>query len=355
VREGIAAAKAGQKEEARKLLSKAVELDAYNEQAWIWLSGVVESPEDQRVCLENVLTINPANERARKGLAFLNGQQVDFSPPPPPKPAPPPVSEIPTSVEWDTGSTAAVSNAPAWQPNADITEEEYDSWVTGLNINTPAGGDNAVPSAPSPFAGGSDELFTTGPFSSPSLDPNLPSPSASASSSPPRRSSFEFSKPLPVVSGVPDTPAFGNEFDAGFDSDDPFADVAPAKLSRRQAKQAAKEEERSSKESAQKGDRGAKKASELSRGGDIFMPGSSGRDYTLMNDIDSDRDNRFLEDSEGEGELFGHIPKEIKPTRLPGTRERLPFIGVLIMFVLVLLNIGGVIFLVVQLLPILTA
>ena len=72
VREGINAVKAGNKEEGRALLRKAVELDPYNEEGWLWLSGVVESPEDQRTCLENVLSINPNNDRARQGVAYLS-------------------------------------------------------------------------------------------------------------------------------------------------------------------------------------------------------------------------------------------------------------------------------------------
>lgn len=39
--------------------------------AWIWLSYVVDSPEDRQICLENVLLINPTNAYARWGLAQL--------------------------------------------------------------------------------------------------------------------------------------------------------------------------------------------------------------------------------------------------------------------------------------------
>ena len=68
---GITAAKAGRWEQARELLLQVVEVDEQNEQAWLWLSGVVPGDEDRRVCLENVLTINPDNELAQKGLARL--------------------------------------------------------------------------------------------------------------------------------------------------------------------------------------------------------------------------------------------------------------------------------------------
>jgi tetratricopeptide (TPR) repeat protein len=78
LRRGIAAAKAGQKREARQALLRVTELDEWNEQAWLWLSGVVELAEDRRVCLENALAINPRNSYAQAGLRWLNQQ----SPPP---------------------------------------------------------------------------------------------------------------------------------------------------------------------------------------------------------------------------------------------------------------------------------
>jgi hypothetical protein len=67
----IAAAKAGRKAEARRLLETVLDADERNERAWLWLSDVVENDEERIVCLENVLTINPDNEVARKRLAAL--------------------------------------------------------------------------------------------------------------------------------------------------------------------------------------------------------------------------------------------------------------------------------------------
>lgn len=72
LRQGIAAARSGRKAEAREKLLLVVERDEQNEQAWLWLSGVVESASDRRVCLENVLTINPASAAAQKGLRWLD-------------------------------------------------------------------------------------------------------------------------------------------------------------------------------------------------------------------------------------------------------------------------------------------
>jgi tetratricopeptide (TPR) repeat protein len=76
LRRGITAAQAGRREEARQLLLHVVELDERNERAWLWLSGVVDSRDDRRVCLENVLAINPGNPHARQGLRHLDQQIV---------------------------------------------------------------------------------------------------------------------------------------------------------------------------------------------------------------------------------------------------------------------------------------
>lgn len=77
LQEGIQAAKAGEHERARALLLPLVEQDENNEQAWLWLSGVMPTWEERRICLENVLTINPDNETAQRGLARLNSLAPD--------------------------------------------------------------------------------------------------------------------------------------------------------------------------------------------------------------------------------------------------------------------------------------
>ena len=69
LKEGIQALKAGQRERAKALLMQVIEADEENERAWLWLSGAVETDEERRICLENVLTLNPDNELAQKGLA----------------------------------------------------------------------------------------------------------------------------------------------------------------------------------------------------------------------------------------------------------------------------------------------
>jgi hypothetical protein len=68
LQEGIIAAKMGQMQPARFRLLDVVEQDQTNETAWYWLYRVFDRAEDRRVCLENLLVINPGNGWARQEL-----------------------------------------------------------------------------------------------------------------------------------------------------------------------------------------------------------------------------------------------------------------------------------------------
>ena len=108
----IAAAKTGQSQKARDLLMQVLETDERNIKAWIWMSSVVDDPEERQICLENVLAIDPNNQMAQKGLSLLQTP----TPTPPPvvkpapanivKPSPPPAKPIPTNVVKPSPSPA---------------------------------------------------------------------------------------------------------------------------------------------------------------------------------------------------------------------------------------------------------
>ncbi len=74
--QGIAAAEAGRPQEARTLLMEVVETDENRLEAWLWLSQVIDSLEDQVVCLENALSLDPANEFAREELAQVKKRRA---------------------------------------------------------------------------------------------------------------------------------------------------------------------------------------------------------------------------------------------------------------------------------------
>jgi len=77
VRDAVAALDAGQQDRARELLLQALSEDETNIAAWHWLARVSESPDDQEVCYENILTLNPDNLEAREELEGIRrGQAV---------------------------------------------------------------------------------------------------------------------------------------------------------------------------------------------------------------------------------------------------------------------------------------
>jgi hypothetical protein len=106
--QAILAAKAGRNSEARRLLESVLNVDERNEQAWLWMSGVVDDAEERAICLENVLTINPDNQVARQGLAALRATPGAGRPAAPDTPA---VAREPSPV-------AGQPQAPAPQPPA---------------------------------------------------------------------------------------------------------------------------------------------------------------------------------------------------------------------------------------------
>lgn len=71
LRQGIDAARAGNNADARALLERVVQQDQRNERAWFWLAAVVDNVEQKRICLGNVLTINPNNTRAKNLIDAL--------------------------------------------------------------------------------------------------------------------------------------------------------------------------------------------------------------------------------------------------------------------------------------------
>jgi tetratricopeptide (TPR) repeat protein len=78
--EGIAAAKAGKRAEAQEWLVTLLQIDRYNEQGWLWLSGAADNDQDRLDCIQEVLKINPDNTFARRGLAALQAKGVGLTP-----------------------------------------------------------------------------------------------------------------------------------------------------------------------------------------------------------------------------------------------------------------------------------
>jgi tetratricopeptide (TPR) repeat protein len=134
--EGIAALKAGGKQRARDLLGQVIRRDPASEQAWLWLSGAVDTDSDRRRCLEQVLQINPHNQAARHGLALLDARVVPpaaaavpplFHDTAPPANATRPTTELPSSDHLLASGTmappmpaASAAAAPLTDPRAGL-------------------------------------------------------------------------------------------------------------------------------------------------------------------------------------------------------------------------------------------
>lgn len=69
--QGIAAAKAGNKQEARRLLDAAIKAAPNDERTWGWFYNVAANDEERFRCVNEVLRINPNNEMAKKKLDEL--------------------------------------------------------------------------------------------------------------------------------------------------------------------------------------------------------------------------------------------------------------------------------------------
>jgi len=72
LKEGVAAVKVGDSTKALDLLQSVVQNDRANVPAWLWLSEVVETDEERRMCLENVLVLDPNNSAVQRGLDRLS-------------------------------------------------------------------------------------------------------------------------------------------------------------------------------------------------------------------------------------------------------------------------------------------
>lgn len=102
---GIEAAREGNREEARNLFGLLTRQEPNNAQAWLWLAGVAEGPDQRRAALERVVELDPTNEMAVKGLQAMGVR--------------------PTSRLDETAAPAAQPAAPVEAaPPRDLTDEE---------------------------------------------------------------------------------------------------------------------------------------------------------------------------------------------------------------------------------------
>ena len=117
LKNGIRALHGSDKPRARLLLQEAVQVEPQNEQAWLWLSGAVETDVERWQCLSRVLELNPQNEAARLGLKRL-GLMVAANPAAPAAPSMPSSAALPTLPAAPVSLPAATAPSVAVMPQA---------------------------------------------------------------------------------------------------------------------------------------------------------------------------------------------------------------------------------------------
>lgn len=128
LQQAIAAAKAGDKGQARPLLIEVTELDPENEAAWMWRASVSLTPKDAAWCLNKVLAINANNKQARDWLEKIRSMQQAAAPPAPvTRPLTPPPGVGKPTVEANAirplapPDATTVENRPAHSPQVGAT------------------------------------------------------------------------------------------------------------------------------------------------------------------------------------------------------------------------------------------
>jgi ribosomal protein S27AE/DNA-directed RNA polymerase subunit RPC12/RpoP len=78
LRDGISAAKSGQRSLAQSLLNRAILLNSSDSRPYVWLSATTDDLSERRNYLEQAVARDPNNTAARRGLALLTGK-IDAS------------------------------------------------------------------------------------------------------------------------------------------------------------------------------------------------------------------------------------------------------------------------------------
>jgi hypothetical protein len=167
-KEAVEAIRAGDKAAGRAKMLKVVQQDEMNEQAWLWLSSVVEKDEERIIALENALTVNPDNDQARRMLERIQARSRPApSVPPPPSPPPisgkplptqsissPPTYGAPQAPPADAISSQGEARTPADGNGSAIPDppaaSDGEAWRAALTTNPTAGGGATLVAEPEP-------------------------------------------------------------------------------------------------------------------------------------------------------------------------------------------------------------
>lgn len=145
LQQGVAAARAGRRAEARALLTQAIREGERGADAWLWLAGVLDDPAQIRECLEHALALEPGNTRAQQGLAWLAGRD------------PARQEQAPSELAAATGSETRLSiasHAPALaEPHALEPQREPEAPPPSSPSTAPQPQPSSFNEPPCPFCG----------------------------------------------------------------------------------------------------------------------------------------------------------------------------------------------------------
>jgi hypothetical protein len=213
----MSAYKAGRKDEARSLFMDIVEQDQHHEEAWLYLSALVDTLEEQQICLENVLTVNPNNEKAKAGLELVkqkrSAQQEESSASATPDARPPSSATPPeTAAPFEESSSPPIGAEFSASAGDNLFGEPTFGEVSEESPSA-FGSDFAFGADSSGFATGSDSSADAGlgsddPFSWLDDSPGQPSPDSASPATPPPAPSDSLDAPASSVDwGRADQPA----------------------------------------------------------------------------------------------------------------------------------------------------
>ena len=77
VQQGLTAARVGDVDDARRLLTQATDNMPQNVDAWLALAGVVDTLEEKEACFNRALELDPNNAEAKAGLALVEQKLAD--------------------------------------------------------------------------------------------------------------------------------------------------------------------------------------------------------------------------------------------------------------------------------------
>jgi hypothetical protein len=215
--------KAGQKQDAGRILKGYLAQHKDDSQAWWLMSHAATQPETIRRCLEMVLKLSPDHVKAR---AMLDQMQAETSAPAAPPPAaeqPPQAPEKPAETPTVRQPPAAPVTAPA-SSAADDDDFPDDALVLdGIGTAAPAAPAPPPPQEPPaspPAAGGSfEDYLTSAPDTDPPTGPPVDDPFAPTS--PPSTASEDLFAPSNAAASGSYNP---------FDTSNAFDPAAHAKL-----------------------------------------------------------------------------------------------------------------------------